>query len=367
MRIPSAIYPFSPQLLPIVDKFTKLQSTYSLNAILSPIGLGLIGHDAGYACNKRNTNIIIAGEEDIDDSHWSAFHVFRSHVGLLHQTSQFKKIIEKTVKKGKSIVYYDFDMSNVSQEIIKLQRRFKDQFVIQGENTKLYDCYTNQEGFLKITTPVILVGGLLECSDILDVLLCLAMKFKNIGLHPAVVTKQPIGQLFGFHTLNHIFCSPCITESNKIFEMNRYLAAIEHYDCPDVIIVEAPDAVMKFNDIDPNGFGILSYMVSQAIRPDMFVCCVPIQLAVGKFIDKLSRDFRIRLGTPIHAVQVANIVTDADELNQTKKLSYVHVDQNLVQDQINKEGPNTQIPLFNIDCGDEENMFQHIVRIMKSI
>jgi hypothetical protein len=99
----------------------------------------------------------------------------------------------------------------------------------------------------------------------------------------------------------------------------------------------------------------------------MFVCCVPIQLAVGKFIDKLSRDFRIRLGTPIHAVQVANIVTDADELNQTKKLSYVHVDQNLVQDQINKEGPNTQIPLFNIDCGDEENMFQHIVRIMKSI
>ena len=208
---------------------------------------------------------------------------------------------------------------------------------------------------------------MVECPDIFNVLLYLTNKFINIGLHPAVVTKQPIGQLFGFHSINHVFISTELTESRKIRELNRYLAAIEHYDCPDVFIVEAPDAVMKYNDIDPNGFGILTYMLAQAIRPDMFVCCVPVDLAVGKLIESLSKDFRIRLGTPIHAVQVSNIVMDSADLNQRKQLSYVHIDQNRVQDQLNKEGFSSQIPLFDIDSGDEEKLFQCIDFYMKSI
>jgi hypothetical protein len=188
-----------------------------------------------------------------------------------------------------------------------------------------------------------------------------------LGLHPAVVTKQPIGQLFGFHNINHIINSPDIVESFKIRELNRYLAAIEHYDCPDVFIVEAPDAVMRYSDIDPNGFGILTYMLAQAIRPDIFVCCVPVDLAVSQFIESLSRDFRIRLGTPIHAVQVSNIVMDSAGLNQTKKLSYVHVQQSRVQDQIRKESSSSQIPLLDIDSGDEEKLYQCVDFSMKSI
>jgi peptide maturation system protein (TIGR04066 family) len=239
--------------------------------------------------------------------------------------------------------------------------------MIHVENSNLYDNFMIEEGILKITTPVILVGGLVECPDILNVLLCLSIKFNNIGLHPAVVTKQPIGKLFGFHNINHIFRSPYHTESFKIREINRYLAAIEHFECPDIFIVEAPDAIIRYSDLDPNGFGILTYMLAQAIRPDMFVCCVPVQLAVGEFIESLSRDFRIRLGTPIHAVQVSNIVMDSADISQSKKLSYVYVDQNRVQDQIKKEGSCSQIPLFDMDSGDEEKMLQCILSNMKYI
>jgi peptide maturation system protein (TIGR04066 family) len=223
------------------------------------------------------------------------------------------------------------------------------------------------EGLLEISAPVILVGGLVECSDILNVLLCLTNKFVNFGLRPTVVTKQPIGQLFGFHNINNIINSPNLIESIKIRVLNRYLATVVHYETPDVLVVEAPGAVMRFNDIDPNGFGILTYMLAQAIRPDIFVCCVPVDLAVGQFIDTLSRDFRIRLGTQIHAVQVSNIVIDSAGLNQTKKLSYVHVDQNLVQDQLRKESSSSQIPMFDIDGGDEEKLYQCIDIYLKSI
>lgn len=367
MRSPSAIYPFSSELLPIVSKFDELQSAYSLKAVLSPTGLGFTGHDAGYSCNKRNTNIVVSGEEEIDAPEWNTLHVSKPPSGILLKSSDLKRIMEKAINRGKSIVYYDFERHSIPQEILELQNRIKENFVIQVENWKLYSNFGMREGFLELSTPVILVGGLVECPDVLNVLLCLTDKFVNSGLHPAVVTKQPIGQLFGFHNMDHILNSPNLIESSKIRQLNRYLAGIEHYDCPDVFIVEAPDAVMRYSDIDPNGFGILTYMLAQAIRPDIFVCCVPVDLAVSQFIESLSSDFRIRLGTPIHAVQVCNIVMDSLNLIYTKKLSYVHVDQNRVQAQIRKEGSNSQIPLFDIDNGDEERLYQCIGSFVKSV
>lgn len=367
MRSPSAIYPFYSQLLPIVNKFEELQTLYSLKAILSPAGLGLIGHDAGYSCNKRNTNIIVSGEDEIDTSQWKTLHLFRTPDGMLPELSHLLKIIERSANRGKSIIYYDFDCHSISQEILELQNKFKANLIIQVENTNQYGNFEKKDSFLKISTPIILVGGVVESPDILDVLICLTKKFISFGLHPAVVTKQPIGQLFGFHNMNHIINSPNQIESFKISEINRYLAAIEHFDCPDVIIVEAPDAVIRFSDIDPNGFGILTYLLAQAIRPDIFVCCIPVDLVVRQFIESLSRDFQIRLGTPIHAVQVSNILIDTADLNQTKKLSYVNVDQNRVQAQIRNQNLDSQIPLFDISSDDEEKLFQCIYSSMKSI
>jgi hypothetical protein len=96
MRTPSAIYPFSSELLPIVNKFDELQSVYSLKGILSPAGLGLIGHDAGYSCNKRNTNIIISGEDEIDASQWTTLHIFRTPAGMLFESSNILKIMDNT-------------------------------------------------------------------------------------------------------------------------------------------------------------------------------------------------------------------------------------------------------------------------------
>jgi hypothetical protein len=58
---------------------------------------------------------------------------------------------------------------------------------------------------------------------------------------------------------------------------------------------------------------------------------------------------------------------DSADLNQRKKLSYVYIDQNQVQDRIKKERADSQIPTFDIDNGDEEKLFQCIDSYVKSI
>ena len=153
MRNSSAIYPFSSQLLPIVNYFDELQSVYSLKAILSPTGLGLIGRDAGYSCNKRNTNLIISSEEEIDASLWNTLHIFRPPFGMLLESSYLLKIMERALNRGKSIIYYDFEWRRISQEILELQNRYKENFIIRVENSNLYFNFNSSEGFLNIKAP----------------------------------------------------------------------------------------------------------------------------------------------------------------------------------------------------------------------
>jgi peptide maturation system protein (TIGR04066 family) len=367
MRIFSAIYPFYSQILPIVDNFDEMQSIYSLKAIISPPGLGLIGHNAGYACNKKNDNFIVAGLEELNSSYWDTLHLFRPPIEMSLDSSFICRTMETAISKGKHIIYYDYEKGEISKEILDLQKRNRNEFFIRVENTDPYNNYHEWGNFFKLTAPVILVGGLVQCPEMLDVLLSLSKHFIKSEINPIVVTNQPIGQLFGFHNIHHLFSSQQVTESLKIREINRYFAAIEKKDFPGVFIVEAPDAVMRYGDIDPNGYGILTYMLAQAIKPDIFICCVPVELAESNFIENLSRDFQIRLGTPIHIVQVSNIVIDTADLIQRKQLSYIFVNGKRVKNQIEKKSLNSHIPFIDIDWDGEDKLFQYIDSSMKTI
>ena len=117
---------------------------------------------------------------------------------------------------------------------------------------------------------------------------------------------------------------------------------------PDVIIVEAPDAVMKYNDTVPNGFGILSYMICQSVPPDYFICCVPCDLCDGKFLSSLSTGLSPVLGSSITAAHVSNAFTDGAEVISMRKLSHVFVDMSYVQEKLKLTKARSKIPMLNV-------------------
>ena len=88
-------------------------------------------------------------------------------------------------------------------------------------------------------------------------------------------------------------------------------------------------------------------MMSLAVRPDSFICCIPFDLADSSYINVLSNDFLIRLGTPINIAHISNVVVDSADLLQTRNFSCVHTALIEVQRKIGKTLLAPPIPLID--------------------
>lgn len=364
MRTPLAIYPYSSQLLPVVNHFERLQDEYCLCKLISLPGFGLSGRDASFACNRPKTNMVVTDSHEVEYLSWNSLLLTKLPDGSPEKVTHILDVMERTLGIGKSVIYCDDSRDDIPKKVWALKEQYTDKLLINTENSNLSGTSLLTKDYYQIDAPIILVGDLVESSDSLEVLLSLAVNFLDHGIHPTVITKHPIGQFFGFHTINHIINQPGVTESRKIEEPNLFVAALEKEEMPDVILVEAPDAVMRFNDAAPNGFGILTYMLTQALCIDSFICCVPFELAVNQLLEMLSKDFSIRLGSPIHAVHVSNIVVDSASILQTHEISYVHADLNRVHKHITREFANSSIPLFNVVSDGSEKLFQLLCRLL---
>ncbi|MCL2052181.1 MAG: hypothetical protein FWG91_10710 [Lachnospiraceae bacterium] len=350
MRIPVAIYPYCSELLPIVKHFEDLQDKYSIARLFSPAGLGLGGKDAAHARNHPNVGHIVLDGFKADETSWEV--LFLTRVNQLHVFDEdtICDIANKTLSAGKRIIYFDNSKKDVPEQIRKLSEIYPVAMTIITEDMHLDEAKRGDGNYKVLEIPIVLVGGLFAAEDTLEVLLGLASCLKKQGVNTTVVSKHCHAKMSGlnYHCLNHLFYDGNITEVAKIMAVNLCLKNLEQTELPDIILIEAPDSVMRYNNIAPHGFGIYTYMLGQAIKPDYFICCVPTDLAISNLLAEISKDLSVRLGAVIDAVHVSNIIIDSANVTQAKKVSYVYANLDTVKKQIQKQGGHSEIPFFDV-------------------
>lgn len=362
MKRKAALYPFSPEHLPVVKYFEQLQNEYKLTKLISPSGLGLTAKDAGFSCNHPNTGLLVSENLELEKDEWDVLIATRSiHVEIENETKQFEFMIKNTLEAEKTVLYFDKSMGNISADITDSLKRHWGKLSIYADDEYSYNSKIDFGKYHEIDTPVILVGGLVAESDSFDVLSHLAARFRADGLHTTVLTRSPVGKLFGFHNMGHIFDSLKYTEAEKIAKMNHFIKDLEFSEIPDIILIEAPDAVLRYSNIVPNGFGIQTYMLSEAVPPDYFVCCVPLSLAYEALLSDISKGFEKRLGIPITAIHISNLFIDSVEMIQTRKLSYARDDLDRVRKRLAQERQLSKIPMYNTIDDGIEGLYSHII------
>jgi peptide maturation system protein (TIGR04066 family) len=365
MRSTAALFPFDSHLLPAVKLFEELQDKYTLRALISPSGYGLTGRDAGYSRNHPPVGLTVNDALDPTDPTWDTLILSQPHRTEAMANAELESVAERAVQLGKSVLYFDYGSTNVFEELLSLSEHHPGKFEFYGKtpHTPAIPAF-NVEKYKYIDTPVVLIGGLVAEADTFEVLLRLTARLRADGWCVTGITRHPLGKHFGLHTVNHIFDSKSMTGEAKILELNRFVRSLEAAERPNVILMEAPDAVLKYNNYAPNGFGIQTYMLCQAVRPDYFVCCVPCELAQGLFLETISRDFEYRLGSSIHAAHVSNLVVDSMDVAQTNSISYTHVDLAEVRAQITKHGESSPIPLFDVVSNGVDRLSAHLCDVI---
>ena len=350
MKIPVAIYPYCSELLPAVKFFERMQDKYSISRLISPPGLRLGGKDAAYAHNHPSIGHVVRDKIDFYESVWSTLFIMRVLQPVVINDIDITKIAEQAILAGKKVVFFDNTIKDIPESLQELSKLHPNDIKIITEDKRSLSKRMGDGDYNLITTPVVLAGGLIAAEDTFEVLLSLADCLKKQGLNISVISKHCHCKMLGkqYHCLNHILDQNNLKEVDKIIFMNSYIREIEQSEMPDVILIEAPDPVMRYTNSIPHGFGILTYMLCQAVKPDYFICCVPCELANGVILAQIREDLSYRLGKSIDAVHVSNVIIDSADILQTRKISYVYADVNMVSEQIKMQSDFSEIPLVNV-------------------
>ncbi|MBU5331793.1 hypothetical protein KQI61_06255 [Anaerocolumna aminovalerica] len=347
MNIPVAIYPFCAEMLPVVKTFEKLQEFFVIKRLISPSGFGLTGRDAGYICNHPDVGTVVTEEFNYEDEEWTTLIMIDPIMIKEKVDYSYEVIAEQAALHGKHVIFLNAS-EKVNDKMNELSDLYSDKIEIRSYIKSKNNFRREGQKFHDVEVPVVLVGGLLEEADNFEVLLKLAVKLKMENVNALVIMKHPFGELLGFHNMNHIWNCSDYSEAQKINEINYYINSMVEKERPEVILMEAPDAVLRYNDYALNGFGIQTYMLCQAVTPDRFVCCVPFELASGNFLSAISNRFETTLGVSITSVHASNVLMDPQELMQKYDISVVHSNLKFVREQLLKEREHSQIPIYNV-------------------
>lgn len=224
---------------------------------------------------------------------------------------------------NKKVICFTQGYSNILKDTEEIAAKYRNNFT-----TISSEYLFNKENLLlkqsAIQIPIILVGGLLMEADVTEVVYELTETLKNKNFNVMTYTNNIVNTIWNAKTLTPIFLNKTITESGKISSIKSVIKRDIYKERPDVIIIEAPDAIMQYNDYIHNGYGILTYMLSQSINIDYFICCIPFELADNSLLSNISQDLEAKSGYSINAVHASNIILDTADTLQRKEISIIH-------------------------------------------
>lgn len=365
MKFRVAVFPFTEQLLPVVRHFNLLQDVYDIRKVIARKGMGLSGKDVAFLCNHPPVGIPVTDMDNADDESWDILLV--NYSDLDPAADCVMGFLRNCLKEGKEIMLLcDSIDCEKNKFIAKCCADFPSQITVLSADA--YSCYHHsfaETKFEPLRIPVLMIGSLIKQSDPLEVLISLKLEFLKHNRHISCLTTSNMGLLAGMHSYTHIVNNrDAYSEEDKIILLNQLARNIIRKERPELLLVEAPDAVMKYNDVAPNGFGIQTYMISLALQPNLFVCCVPMDLTDQNFIAAISKDFSHRYSCAISAVQVSNSLIDSMSIAQNEGLSSVHADMDMVCNAIHSATQNQIFPIFDVVSQGAQGMYEHICSLL---
>lgn len=361
-----AIYPFSADSIPIAIYLNRMNPFYEISQLISPSGLGLVGRDASAADNRKPMGITVKGSiRNLLDEFDVLLITSGNEKDEIHKRSYENMLIGIENKKD---IICAMSISEDKLEEISLrsqQANISFQYCnSRVKNASAFNC--NQQQAVTLYTPsvpVIFIGGLVDQANNYEILLSTSDKLKQQGYKVSAICEKSECELFGFHAHPNFFMGNDISEIDKIIEFNKFVQHIELWEHPDVILIQIPGGMMKYNNILTNDFGIYAYLISQAIQPDYFICCTVYGFFSKEFSSLISNDFYYKFGFRIDCFHMSNMMMDIQESIEKKQLCFLrnpHDNINKVVKSCNEGG---EIPIYDLlNELDLENMFTAMMK-----
>lgn len=352
------VYPFYDEFIPVVKFLNKMNSELKVCSLVSPKGFGLEGKDSGEAYGKNKIGLKVTNDFDKAITDNDVLFVTNGHRCNLIYEDILNKMKKAIGMRKEVICTLDLCQEQINK-LTDLADSQKIKFTYYNTDEKCTEKkLLNIEKFemKNISTPVIYIGEILDGFQGFEILLRASIYLKEQGYRVLSIGKPKYSSIFNIKSMPSFLYGTDLTEEDKIFYFNNYIYELESETTPDVIIIQLPDNLLKYNESITNQFGIYSYIVSQAIRGDYFIYCYQYDNSGPQMLKMLNDTFKYRFGLEINAVNMANKYLDTSEDIVTDDISPLWFEQSVVNESIKKNYSDTPIPVYN--CEDNQQSIQ---------
>jgi len=238
-------------------------------------------------------------------------------------------------------------------EII-LSREIKGKLESETPNLLLGNNYAikekgEKEHLYQICCPVITVLTQGIRTDQFAVELSLRKHFLESGYRVSQIGSHDASGFFGFSGIPS-FLHESFDAYEKILKFNHYVKNLAEEESPELLIIGVPNAIMKYNDEIPLGFGILPSIICTAVESDLSILCMYYNSYNIKIFKEMRNYFHYHLRSCVNLFALSNTRISFDNSSGQDKLDYFDLESVFVMkgiENILKETENFEFHLFN--------------------
>lgn len=355
------IYPFEGQSTYFFS-FNSLIKEFDVVGAVSPNGWGLTGKDVGLINGEDFIGYEVKKSfDEFDVKDFDAVVLVDSFRSLDFNDTILKNLYLIT-QQGKDIIFcrnlIQADQDKIYQ--LCLQNNVKC-FNAKGMSNNYMSKENARRNIISIRVPIIFVLGIAQRTQKFHIQLALRQDLQRMGYKISGIGSKNHCEIFGFHSFPEFMFSKEIIEEDKVVLFNNFVKDIEINENPDLIIIGIPGGIMPINKQFPEGFGILAYLTSQAVKPDTTILSLLYEDYNKLYYDEISKLLQYRLGCAVDCFNLSNVKFDYQESESLGEKCYTVIDNKFINKKIS-DSQDYSKPIFNIiDTESRNNLISHII------
>ena len=259
------IYPFSKSSYSLLQALL-LSDTYEVVKIVTPKAWLFSGNDIGSLANRENFEILT--EDNFEDALSSCTTVVIPEFPDRIFDKVFVNIKLALMQKKKVLYLSNKEIPNeesLKDLAIDKHTQFERIAYNVDWNYIINRPKNNKEVLRNIDIPIIGIGELIPTNQADELAILLSAKFKENGYRVKTVTNNIV---LGKNTEYHQFpnLNEFDTDKQRVIALNDFYHWLSLLEYPDLIITTVPNGLIQYNEQFDNGFGILPFLLSLAIK-----------------------------------------------------------------------------------------------------
>jgi len=358
------VYPYDRSFCATIVYQHELLTDTCVNAVLSPNGWGLVGKDAGYAGDRENTGIQVKSDEtfhsELDNADILLIPSGEWSGGIRNRIMSF---MLSALGKRKAVwcaaVLSDDECQKI-KEACGNDSEFR-YLLLEASNALPAQEPQKPRKLYRPSAPVVFIAEMVGDSDGYEVLLSLHQRFTSNGYRSSAFCNRADSMVWGAHMLPDYMNDPQAKPTAIITDFNNYIKQVEKNERPDVILIHLPECLMKYDDIFTNGYGVLPYILSQAVQPDYMVACIPYGEVPEAQLKKISETCKHRFGCEIGIFHMSGIHIDYNESLSKRKMVYDYLSVDDVENKLAQGYTHYSIPICNVRADNGRMLFANVM------